>query len=454
MEITGTGYLIILLTLYAFTLNQSLLYKLTIFFIPFSATAVINVGAGDNGSAVPPYMFVGAFWILSLLIKKQTFVKARFVDKYELTAITLLLVFAFIASISIIMPQLIDGRETANQLGRLNDYKPVKFSSKNVTQLGYLLFGVVFSIAIYIHNKDYVNYSATIKVYAWSIIFVICWGMLELFCFYTGITYPHLIFNNSISTSAGGYGGFVDESALKRISSVAVEPSILVQNLIIIFPLLGLHVLLKKNLFSRKIDIAYLVILMIFIIRTTSTTGLVCLAVSVLLIEWYYLKFLSYKKKITVILFTVVMLPIAALIMYVLFTDIFEKVLFGKSDSYSALERLTSVSDAWQNFLKHPFLGLGWGSVTSYDLIVKLLSNTGLLGFFAFSSYLIVLVRNQSKKFNSLNTNVHLNMAICIAFFAVICSNLISGFSFVFGFFWFITGLMMVSKTNNSTLNT
>jgi ABC-type multidrug transport system fused ATPase/permease subunit len=54
----------------------------------------------------------------------------------------------------------------------------------------------------------------------------------------------------------------------------------------------------------------------------------------------------------------------------------------SRSDSY--LERTTATSNAFHTFFDFPWLGVGLGESTAYDLPAKMLSNIGLIGTLAF----------------------------------------------------------------------
>ncbi|SDP56716.1 O-Antigen ligase [Mucilaginibacter sp. OK268] len=452
MSITGTGIILMILGIYGLIFNVKFLYNITIFFIPFSATAIFNIGSGDNGSAIQPFMVLGSLWLVSLFIDKaKRFSKYKIVNKAELLALCLLTGFAIIALVSLIMPMKINGTEMGNISGQLDAIEPIGFSGRNITQYIYLLFGIIIAIGLYIHNKDENNYKNTIKVYALSIVFVVFWGVLELICYYKNITYPDFIFNNSISKSAGGFNGFLDDDAgTKRISSVAVEPSILVQSVEIFIPFLIMGIIKKRFIFNKISDTIFLLVLIAFIFRTTSTVGIVCLCFLIALSYLFYLRTLELKRRILFIMVSVFLIPVALLIMYGMFRNIIDQALFNKSDSYSGLERASAVIEAWKSFLNHPILGVGWGSVSSFDLFVKILSNTGLIGLALFVGFLWVAFSNQIKAKNvNYNKSIY-RQAIIISFSTLIFSNIVSGFSFVFGFFWLATGLILVTGTKFS----
>ncbi len=444
MALTITGIILLLLSLYGFFFNYKFLYNITIFFIPFSATAIFNIGSGDNGSAVTPFMVLGGVWLFSNLSRNKNIFNIK-IDKYLFYSLTSLLLFILIAFISLLMPAIINGSEKGNITGELNSTGLISFSIRNITQFVYLFFGFLMAVAICFHNRDLQNYKHTIRVYCYSIIFVVLWGYLELFCFYKNIPYPSSIFNNSISKSAGGFQGILDsEDGIKRISSVAVEPSILVQSIEILLPFLLFGIIEKKYIFSKYFDIIFTINLYFFIFRTTSSVGIVCLILISILVLLLFLRKLSFRalvKSLTILAFII---PISLIFIYFEFPQIVESTLFNKTESYSALERSGAIIEAWGTFLRHPILGAGWGSVTSYDLFIKILSNLGIIGFLSLVIFLYLVLKNQIKTQDAIYKSSKYRYSIIVSFIVLIFSNTISGFSFVFGFFWLATGLMLV----------
>lgn len=443
MSITGTGIVMLLMGLYGLFFNRRFLYDISIFFIPFSATAVINIGVGDSGSAVSPYMFFGALWMLSFFVFRSKQLVHFKVYRREAYTLVMLAAFTVVAMFSLVMPIIIAGSEWGNQSGKLDDMQPIVFTSKNVTQYIYLLFGVVYTICIYIHNKEISNYTHTIKVYIWSVLFVMLWGGLELICFYRGITYPDFIFNNSISPSAGGFSGVLADET-KRISSVALEPSILVQSVIIAGPFFLFGVIRKVYVFNKWIDSFCFFLLVLFIIRTTSTGGIIGLAVLFAMSFYYYFKQLSIARKLVLVTATAIIVPVMMIIIYALFQEMIDQILFNKADTYSGLERLSAVLAAWENFKRHPLLGTGWGSAGSFDLFIKLLANCGIFGCLFFTLFIILVLFNQATNHAPPKPQM-LKICITIAFVTLVIGNAINGFSFVTGYFWLVSGLAIIS---------
>lgn len=424
--------------------NSRLLYVLTIFFLPFSATAVINIGLEGEGSAIQPYMFFGVLWLTLYFMKTGSSGK---INRIEFKPILFLSLFAFIALISLFMPLYIHGTESGNVSGKLGEVMPINFSSKNITQYFYLLFGIVFSIALYFYNKDQDNYKRTLKVYGNSVIFVMVWGVLELTCSYLGISYPAVIFNNSYSSSAGGFQAILDgESGLKRISSVAVESSILVQSVAIFLPFLIMGQFDKIYYYSKRYDRIYIVLLVLFILRSTSTSGIISLLFLSMFFVLMYFRTLTYRKKLNFVVMLAIVVPLAGLTIFTVFNDFIQKTLLSKGESYSALERSSAIIGAWDNFLHYPLLGTGWGSVTSFDLFIRILSNSGVIGATFFILFLFHVIYNYKNSNVTLDQFGSYKKGTIISFILLIFMNAINGFSFTYGYFWLIIGISIIMK--------
>jgi hypothetical protein len=99
-------------------------------------------------------------------------------------------------------------------------------------------------------------------------------------------------------------------------------------------------------------------------------------------------------------------------------------MLFSKLESYSAIERLQSVVNSWEYFLKYPTLGVGWGVVTVDDLVVNLLVNSGVIGlgmFLCLVAYVVnralrSLDRYHRTEFEQIGLLRSVNVGLLVAF--------------------------------------
>jgi len=126
-----------------------------------------------------------------------------------------------------------------------------------------------------------------------------------------------------------------------------------------------------------------------------------------------------------------------------------DTVIFSKADSYSGLERLNSVTLAGGYFLQYPVLGVGWGSVTSHDLVFKLLANTGAAGLIAFALFLKSLVAGLwrsaagARRWTGVPQGNYWGFCMLLASFILILTNVFTEFAYVFGHLWFVFGMSL-----------
>src|SRR2546425_1523426 len=154
MRVTWIGWALLAVTPMPFTLGRTRLYLLMVFFIPFSATAVANFGAGSSGSGLQVYMFLGTLWIFIETVRMLWRGDLK-IPRTTLLPITLALAFGCIAIASLAMPLIIDGSVAivSPELGSY-DATPLYFRSEHITQALYLLFGLILTVLIAATNVD------------------------------------------------------------------------------------------------------------------------------------------------------------------------------------------------------------------------------------------------------------------------------------------------------------
>lgn len=108
MEISVTGIIIMALSMYGFFFNHKFLFYLNIFFIPFSATAILNIGTGDSASAIQAYMYLAVLNIILLFSKN--FNQLRSINKKEFEIIKYFIFFIVAALVSIVNLNFVQGK--------------------------------------------------------------------------------------------------------------------------------------------------------------------------------------------------------------------------------------------------------------------------------------------------------------------------------------------------------
>jgi O-antigen ligase len=353
---------------------------------------------------------------------------------------TILLIFVGIAGISIVPPI-------------LNSYDLMSAANLHlVTQTIYLGFGSIVAIFVAQRNSNMLEIGRSIKVYIVSSVFVSLWGIFQWIAYYVNIPYPAVVFNNSSTESAKGYLQVITEANITRISSVAVEPSILAKYLLTALPFLLFSIIFGYPILGLKRDKISIILLLAVSLMSTSTSayfGIFILVIISTIVLFYMglfrVRYLVYAVWALVgAAFAITFIPSVYRIVQVMILE--------KPVSYSAVERLTSVETAWNYFLDSPILGRGWGSVGSHDLVVRILSNAGLLGLLAFTALILNLFRQQFYGFVQYRRKKRPllysfgNTAVFISLFTLIVTNLATGLDFWFGHFWFIIGMSMATS--------
>ncbi|HXH48144.1 MAG TPA: hypothetical protein VNM47_02120 [Terriglobia bacterium] len=438
MNFPLTGVLLIALSVYFFLFAPRALYLATVFLIPFSAMAVVNVGWGGGEKGIAAWIFMGTLWMVRTSISERPFWRhpGWWLTRRARIELLVLLACGFV---SLLVPLMLDGTAWV-QYYRLNSNEmiPLTLNGERITQTGYFAFGVVFIIFVAVENCDPRRLLQSVRAYVASAIFVSLWGFVQLWCILTGHAYPAFLFNNSMGTSAQLYIEQFPELDLHRVSSVAVEPSQFAFSMLLAFIILLVAIGLRRPILSRRWDVAALLLVTAALLISTATTayaGLViasCLAVVVLAragaIRWLYV-FLAVG---------VAALGVAIALTVPVISDLVDLVILNKAQSYSATERLHSFVLAVHYFLEFPIFGLSWNTAGSGDLVMEFLASLGIVGFSAFAIFLrdelLSLWRAPAR---GSRWAVILLAGVCL----MLALSETTGFPFAMGYVWFTLGL-------------
>ena len=449
METTPVTVILILLGVVSFFFAPRLLYWCTVFFLPFSATAVVNFNRAIGATGLQAAMFFGTLWMLKAgpeALRKPGLWRSQPMQ----TSVRRLRFFMFAVVLSLVMPIYIHGRLSVDCPGiGCVDSGPLVFTVRHITQVLYLAYGVLLSVLIAVKNSDIRQFRKSIRIFLTSAIFVSGWGFLQWYCYRVGLSYPAFIFNNNTNISAQGYLEDIRDLGLTRISSVATEPSILAQYTIIALVFAIFAVVGQRVVISRFWDRAALIVTASLLILSTSTTAYAGLAIllPVSLLGLWYLGRLG--------ILPLAVVGSAVLLLYIAYTSsdviqvIADRMIFSKSEDGSGIERLNSLLLGFNYFRMYPILGIGWGSSTSYDIILKLLSNTGILGLFAFGWFLKSLFSqlwgsmSRPAPRKGISERTYWACCLLVATFMLIATSELSGFAFVYGHTWFVFGMAL-----------
>jgi O-Antigen ligase len=447
-EITPIAAILIPLGIFLFFFAPNLLYWCMVFSLPFSATAVANLGFMGASSGVQAAIVFGSLWIVAEgpKILKQS---GLWQSKKIKVSVRQLRIFILVVVLSLIMPLWIHGRVTVDCPDLLcNESAPLTFSFRHITQTIYLAYGIIIMVLIAARNVYIQQFRKSIRVFLISAICVSFWGMLQWYCYHAGISYPAFIFNSSKTESALGYLQELGDLGIPRISSVATEPSMLAQFTLIALVFAIFAVFTDRVLISKFWDRIALAALVLILLLTTSSTAYIGLAIllPVSLVGLWYLGRLGAKPLAAIALGLLVLFLLYARSQ--LIQAVAAQMIFSKAEDYSGIGRLNSVLLAFNYFRSYPLLGIGWGSATSYDLIVKLLSNTGILGLFTFAVFITTVFSRLWKSMKpripqKISERTYWACCLLVASFMLIFTNELTGFAFVYGHLWFILGMAL-----------
>jgi hypothetical protein len=458
LDIPPIGWILIPLGLVCVLFARRSLYSLTIFFVPFSATAVINVGAKDNASGLQATIFLGSLWMMTEIF---TFFRDKRSSVRENLAkpVKYLGWFTGIAALSLMMPVWINGRvfiEEGEYSNGFGNAEPLVFTARHVTQFVYLIYGVMFAILVAYKNSDIRQFVKTIRIFLYSAIFVSFWGFVQFACSLFHVEYPAFIFNTSTTKSALGYLEELEDIGIARVSSVATEPSIFAGCMLIAFVFAFFAVSRRRPVISYIWDRVALAIILGGLLISTSTIAYIGI-VAVFIIYW----FTRPKRGLFKAKHAWTLLLVVATI-GLIFTflppaqEIIDAFVISKTESYSGIARAYTIALAAQYFLQYPILGLGWGSVTSHDLVVKLLANVGIVGFVVFCIFLASLFsrlwRGRAYGVAADSEWPWWGRCLLVAYLTVVFTSLTTGFDYVYSHIWLVFGLAMAIPPTSSTL--
>lgn len=359
--------------------------------------------------------------------------------------------FVAVAGLSLIMPVWLDSHIVIPPEELLGGHSTLlHLKSRNITSFLYVLFGYLFVYITVILNQTILMYRKTLKAFMAGSAFAALWGLFEFFCKSTGIGFPGQLLNTSTNPVSHGY--LQRSEAVFRLSSVAVEPSVLAQTLLI--PLcLGLPFALGKfTLFGKRAD--RLLLCSVFAVLCLSTSSLAYVGIALILVMILVMFAMKGILRLKHLILPAAIIALAWLLNN--FVPIVHRVLFisvfSKSDSYSAIERFRTIQNSYVMFLGHPMLGIGWASIASHDVVINLLANAGVFAllFFAIAMYSMFagLYRTLKQKGRHLHAEhlLRMDFAAYLALAVLLATSELNGIIYEFTFFWFVFGLAIATS--------
>jgi O-antigen ligase len=416
VNLTITGGLMIVYAAWLFmrARNRRLLQAL-VFFSSFSATAVINF---SNYGMAPAIVFAG-FLFLSKLVSGEALRPVR-VGRDFLILNLLVACFAVTSVLSLLIN------------GGLHSLVFMQ-----ITQTAYVVFGVGVTLLIAIDFAQPERLEDAIRALRAGAVFIALWGVVQAACFYSGIPYPALLFNNSTSHFADMFDQHAN--ALIRIASVAVEPSFMASSLMI-FGTFGATLIITEPGFRTRGWIGSVALVLLVVAASTSTNGYFGLAVLTLLLG-------LRKPGLTLAIgIGASLIGTIALTLSPSFATAIYFFTFGKASTSSYMDRAQSVADAFNAFLQQPWFGMGWGSMTSFSIVSLMLASVGLVGASIFAAAVIAtILSSRAARLSPMAANEWRLRGYAAgaenAMMVYLAQAIVAGFKFVVVDFWCLWAL-------------
>jgi len=388
MSIASVGLLLIPLGLVlALRHSPQGLLLLLVFFAPFTATAVVNFSNPPFG--LQPAYFLGILLMIRLVWNMASGMSLE-VEPLQLRVVAPLFLLLAVGVVSIgLVPLYASDTLVTRPSGAVEN---LALTGENLTQVVYLAFVVLLTITISVLKLDVRQLRLVLRTFVLSGICVALWGWLQVGLDLVGLPYPDELFNNSASFSQL-FGQRLPGLGIKRMTSVAPEPSMLARFLIV--PLMiALHSVLVggTSVLDRRSAAATATFLALTMLLTMSSTGFLGLLVVLVVLAAYGFSVrpvTAWRPDLRRLLPVLVVVPAAALLTALFGLGItleqlrlgLDVLLFGKLETLSGQGRVAGALAALDLFATHPILGVGWGSNRSFDLLTNILSNVGIIGF-------------------------------------------------------------------------
>lgn len=452
MDITLIGWIFIILCIYALIKSRNFLLDLLVFSSVFTAAAVINIESTTTG--IQPFYFVGVVWIITVAIKqiKKGMIKERLLIHFkENKLIKSLCMFGVIIILSEFWILIFNNKFTFVDT-KTSELMTASFSKSNITQPMFLLFMVVIAILLCIELNTKSKIIRCMKVFGIATIFALVWGIAQFCMFYMNLSYPDWIFNNNISYLQLFYQMIY---GLKRVNSVALEPSTFALNIIVFLPTVIILWIVEYKIFKDKNKSKILLSISLFLamicgILTTSTTAYIGIALIIIIVTIYIL-FLSQKdgelrkNKRKIILFYLFMI-LSIIFIVLLATKIFNMywgtlwdalmdITIKKKNLETGSERGNAILTSINILKASPILGIGFGTFRSLDLTTNLLSNMGVLGLL---SYLYVIYISIKNILLNIKKSEFMALALGVTLVVSTISLMISIPDLMFGYYWIL----------------
>jgi hypothetical protein len=401
---TFLGVLFIPASLLCFLWQPFYLLPLLVISSIFEAAAVFNSDLGNFNFGITPFYFVELFIFLRLVMlafgSEKIFPRKD--ARLRVIVVLLCIFWAWSFISAFVLPRAFAGIQVTAPRSDADEFVPLEWSLSNLAQAGYLTLNcctLMYAITVVRSRKQT---EQLMKALYWAIFIVVFVGFAQFVADKLGLDFPYELFNNNV-----GYGQATGQEVgtLHRINSTFMEPSMAGSFLATAF--CGL----AAGLLSKKLEILSLLaclVVLVALLLTTSSTGMVSLAIGVLMLAVYFNPFRSRHPHKSSLSFWIGLAVLAVIGYFVLSnTDLGDALVamtVDKTETYSFWSRLAKELQALLICANTYGLGVGLGSNRSSGLLPTMLSTVGVVGtsLFAVVLYRISKLFSRTSKSKSL----------------------------------------------------
>jgi len=433
MAPTLTGFVLLPLVLLLALVRPLRLFHLAIILVPFSATSAINVTSVGYGLRASLFCFIvyGVVAVLAARLRLRP-VAEQYLPLAGLVATVVLLLVSLLPS------------ALANDL-----------SSFAINQGAYYIAGLAVTFLVYMTVVDAARLAGTLKaLFIGALLFTIL-GWYQYAAFLLGLPYPAEFFNNSASEAAQLFDQEIRSLGVKRLTSAAVEPSLLAQSMIIVVGIGSSLMISRVRGFGPLVALTT-VLAVSCVFMATSTTGYFGLVVvaGLLVVQ-------RPGPGLAAIATGLALLGVAMLA-YDPLADAIYQMTIGKVGSFSYENRVGSMVKAWRMFMEAPLLGHGWASNAVFNIALTYLSQMGIVGFAALLVFIVSTLAMGLSLRRRLGRALRLSgiegaaadrarvlvallRALETGFIASLAMQVVAGSTYTFMDFWVLSGLFVAA---------
>jgi len=414
---TIVGYITIIAMLYTYTKPYRFTVAMLMISLIFQATPALRLA---NGTYIAPYILCEIFLVVRVLLSIKLIRKRFTANKILKSTISMLIIWGF--AITILGPILFQGLEVSGKnLDQtfLEGTMRLKFSFKNIAQIGYLILNLITLYCVYT-CRDKINDTFLKKTFLICVSLSLIFGYWEFISKTTGKLYfpVEILRNDKTAYTAAAIDSF-------RMCSLCLESSFF-----------GCFIGSAFWAITLMENVKYKTVILLFTIiaiaLSISGSGVVSFIAGFFI--YCYLKKFSIKRLLPILFFLLVAFFLLDSYGYL---DILLQMINEKSESQSGEVRYYTTMLSFNAFIQSCFLGIGMGSTRSSSFIADSLAGLGIIGTYLLFKVMFLLISPLRK-----TSEKYFIFTYCLSLFVCQCLS-ISDFSY--SFFWF--GLFLAASS-------